>query len=126
MTIEEINDLFRQEFGAQEGKFTVLKIAPGDVEACADPDGAHAGVYVWWHSGKGALRVGRSLDNSRKRAFQHLQDNTGGIRAEVESDPGAMLLLFNVKDPKDLHWVAALEIFFETRLAPKIPSVRLG
>jgi hypothetical protein len=36
------------------------------------------------------------------------------------------LILFNAKQMKDRHWVAALEIFLELELKPLVSSGRLG
>ena len=44
----------------------------------------------------------------------------------LASDPQARLILFNVKDPMDNFWVAALEIYLERELNPEIASGRQG
>jgi hypothetical protein len=38
------------------------------------------------------------------------------------------MILYNLldKDKEDIHWVAALEIFFERNLNPEIASDRIG
>ncbi|HDD44297.1 MAG TPA: hypothetical protein ENG63_05495 [Candidatus Desulfofervidus auxilii] len=64
--------------------------------------------------------------NSRKRALEHIRDNTAGIMKEICENNDTILILFNVKDSKDIHWVVALEIFFERSINPLIKSDRLG
>jgi len=44
----------------------------------------------------------------------------------LASDSEARLILFNVKKPDDYFWVAALEVYLEKKLNPKIPAGRLG
>ncbi|MDH5729927.1 MAG: hypothetical protein OEZ58_13105 [Gammaproteobacteria bacterium] len=42
------------------------------------------------------------------------------------SDLETRLMLFNIIDPDANHWAAALEIYFEKRLHPKIKAKKLG
>jgi len=44
----------------------------------------------------------------------------------LKGDEGTRLLLFNVKESEDKHWIAALEVFFEEQLSPEVKSGRLG
>ena len=84
------------------------------------------GVYVFWHPSRGVIRVGRSFDNARKRALQHISANTGGVMSRLDSDPDARLILFSVKSPEDRFWIAALEVLFELRTSPEVKAGRLG
>jgi len=86
----------------------------------------HPGVYVWWHSVNGVIKVGRHFTNSRKRAIEHINANTGGKMRDFASDNNTKIILFNVIDKEKIHWVAALEVFFERVLSPEIKAARLG
>lgn len=83
-------------------------------------------VYIFFGIRRGVIRVGRSFDNSRKRALQHLRENTGGVMAELENDHNSRLILFNVKSSDDYFWVAALEVLLEKKLNPEVPAGRQG
>ena len=93
------------------------------------------GVYVFWQENR-VIKVGRSLANARKRAFEHFPADTGGEMRLLKNDPDARLLLFLMDEeathyddnrgPDNLHWVIALEDFFEQRLDPLVPSDRRG
>lgn len=93
---------------------------------------AKPGVYVFWkpdgESGD-VVKVGRHLINSRMRAFQHITmkecyDNFD--TRTLRNDNDARVLLFNVKDESDKHWVAAVEIFLEEKLLPLVSAKRKG
>lgn len=125
MTKQEIIALFEQEFSFVNGKFEIFEFALNDDKLHAyDFKLAMPGVYMYWKEGR-VLRVGRSYSNSRKRSLEHIQDNTGGIIQQLNKDPDTFIILFNLKeanDNKHLHWVAALEVYFELKLKPEIPS----
>lgn len=130
--INDIKNEFQREFDQIANKFEIIELQ-ADKALRADESleldakyVSHPGVYVWWSSEKGPLRVGRSLTNSRKRALEHIRDNTGKIMAQMANNPDTVLLLFNVKDPSDRHWVAAVEIFLEEKIKPLIKSLRKG
>lgn len=124
--IINIKHLFEKEFGSLSEKFVIIELQIDTASDSQLPYIANPGVYVYWHPRKGVIKVGRHLNNSRKRALEHIRDNTGGTMAELLADNTARLLLFNVRDEKDVHWVAALEVYFESTLQPKIRSERLG
>lgn len=126
MNTEAVRSLFKREFGQLAEKFTIFEVSVDQAKESREPDISHPGVYVWWHPDRKVVKVGRHLTNSRKRALEHLTDNTGGIMAALERDKATRLLLFNVKNLEDHHWVAALEIFFENKLHPAVASDRLG
>lgn len=126
MDITEIKNLFEKEFVALRNKFVIYDFSLADAENSKEQNISNPGVYVFWHPTRGVIKVGRHLENSRKRAFEHLRDNTGGVMTALRDDEGTRLLLFNVKKSEDKHWVAALEIYFEEQLSPEIRSRRLG
>ena len=129
LTLEEVWSRFHQEFKLLVSKFELYH---GDVrwaekaEISEQKFVANPGVYVWWHPKHGVLRVGVSMENSRKRALQHIAHDTGGKMKGLGSDPETKLLLFNIKDGKDSHWVIALEKYFEKSLEPEIKPKRYG
>ncbi|MFQ5330111.1 MAG: hypothetical protein ACE5D4_09020 [Thermodesulfobacteriota bacterium] len=125
-TIAKIENDFRSELGSIADKFEVFELSVADARTSDAQYVWHPGVYVWWHPSKGPVKVGRHLTNSRKRALEHIGANTGGVLASLGSDSSTKLLLFNVRNPEDRHWVAAIEIYFETVLDPSVPSDRLG
>ena len=139
--VNQVQESFEKEFHFIKDKFVVLDLlenqSPMELDAVRKLklpiDGEdmvwHPGVYVF--IGDGAVyRVGRSLDNSRKRVMEHLVDRTEfkGIGVwDIKDMADKAILLFNLKNPKeDIHWLAALEIFLEREFKPKIPSGRLG
>ena len=122
MTPADVKSLFADEFGSIKDKFEVYDLPLAEV---ADSQAEHVwkpGVYVFWTPSHNVIRVGRALDNARKRALMHLPADTGREMAALVDDADARLLLFNVKDERDRHWVAAIEVFFEQHLSPKIKS----
>ncbi|MFC1580074.1 hypothetical protein ACFL4N_04110 [Thermodesulfobacteriota bacterium] len=124
--IEEIKAKFKTEFGPIADKFHFYNFDLMDQKNYQGDFIWKPGVYVFWSPECSVIKVGRHLTNALKRALEHIRDDTGGEMRSLETDPSARLLLFNVKDTKDKHWVAALEIFFELNLKPKIQSGRLG
>lgn len=135
MQLQEIIEIFNSGFAPVSEKFVHIDVGVVDapnaeqnqVNRVVNVDHIwKPGVYVFWHPQRGVIRVGRSLDNSRKRALQHISSNTGGTMSCLASDPQARLILFNVKDPMDNFWVAALEIYLERELNPEIASGRQG
>lgn len=125
MQITTITDLFHQEFGSIANKFQVTDVALSEAKQSVEPYISNPGVYVFWRPGA-AIKVGRHLTNARKRALEHIRDNTAGLMAALVHDDSARLMLFSVKNPEDVHWVASLEIFFERRLGCQIRAARLG
>ena len=120
-TIDDIIKLFYDEFGPITDKLSFNEAKNSKEKYVSYP-----GVYVWYNLKKGPIKVGRHLVNSRKRALEHIRDNTAGIMKEICENNDTILILFNVKDSKDIHWVVALEIFFERSINPLIKSDRLG
>jgi len=125
-TIQDIIELFKKEFNFLSDKFFIYNIPLAEAKDSKAEHIWKPGVYVFWQPARGVIKVGRHLTNSRKRAFEHIRDDTGGKMRILDSDPSARLLLFNVINQDDFHWVAALEIFFEVELKPETNSERLG
>jgi len=125
-SFERVKYLFNREFGSIASRFKLFNLGLGEASSSKDPEIAKPGVYIFWSPSSNVIKVGRHLVNSRKRAFEHIRDNTGSEMAKLEEDDNARLFLFNIQYDEDLHWVAALEIFFERELHPSIKSKRLG
>ncbi|WP_157509051.1 hypothetical protein [Ferrimonas futtsuensis] len=119
-------EVFEREFQPIVDKFKYFEFSVEQAKSSSEDCVWHPGVYVWVSNCDGVLRVGRSLTNSRKRALEHIRDNTGGVMAEYGADAETRLCLFNVREPIDYHWVAALEIFLEKSLEPKLKAGRQG
>ncbi|WP_156102275.1 hypothetical protein [Muricauda sp. MAR_2010_75] len=128
MTIQEVEEIFITEFQAVFDRFTIIE---EDVLSLASSNKDyiyHPGVYVFFLNGK-VIKVGRHLTNSRKRALEHIRDNTrneGFEMGDLNRNIGVKILLFNLKDANDYHWAASVEMYLETKLDPVIKSKRLG
>ncbi len=125
MDTSQIRQAFEREFGNLAAKFQLLELHGLAAASDADPRAARPGVYVHWKAGT-VIRVGRSLSDARRRALEHIRDDTGRSMAALKDDPDARLLLFTVERDDDCHWIAALELFFERSLKPLIPPKRRG
>lgn len=126
MDRDQIKEMFIVEFAFLQDKFVIFDL---NIEEARESNAEHIwkpGVYVFWHPKRGVIKIGRHLTNARKRAFEHLRDNTGGTMSKLLGDSETRLLLFTVKNDNDKHWPAALEIYFEERLKPEIKANRLG
>lgn len=123
MSPEQIIERFRAEFGGLAELFNVIILSYAEAASISDPLVTRPGVYVHFDRG-GVVKVGRSFSNARKRALEHVRDNTGGSMASLGSDASDRLVLFTVAE--DLHWVAALEVYFERTLNPSVRSRRLA
>jgi hypothetical protein len=88
------------------------------------------GNYLFWRNGE-VIRVGRALDNARKRALVYLNDTPkikevyDYIQLDLEN---TYLILFSFKEERDRHWAAALEIYFDEHeeIKPVKRSKKLG
>lgn len=137
---QQIIDAFEIEFGAIRNKFEILDLlsnnSPMDYETINHiklPSEEynivyHPGVYAF--IGNGTLyRVGVSMKNSRERVMQHLDactEKDGYNIWDINKYPDKSILLFNVKDKSDRHWLLSLEAFFEAKFQPKIKAGRIG
>ena len=130
MQIEKIKELFLKEFEPHKEKFNIYELTLKNAKESKDEKLCRPGVYVFWHPNRNVIKVGRHIVNSRKRALEHIRDNTGKKMNGLDDDTRIVLFNLNrnsVSQPyEDLHWVFALEVFFELKLAPEIPSKRLG
>jgi hypothetical protein len=88
----------------------------------------HPGVYMF--IGNNSLyRVGVSMENSRKRVLQHLEDWTNnGTHSiwDIDNYEDKSVLLFNVKNIDKKYWLLAIEAFFEMNFSPLIKAKRIG
>lgn len=132
--IDEIIEIFNTEFKPIKDKFEIIKVLNGKPFSRKNVLNAnqnfiyYPGVYVFYGDNK-VWKVGRHLTNSRMRAIQHIDANTRNENysiKELEKVSDAEIILFNVKQIEDKHWIAAVEIFLERKLNPKIPSKRTG
>ena len=123
MSTETVIEHFREEFGRLTDLFAVFTLTYDDAAQTADPLVARPGVYVH-HSRGEVVKVGRSFTNARKRALEHIRDDTGGRMANLGSHDSDRLILFTIDDA--LHWVSALEVYLELKSDPAIKSRRLG
>ena len=126
---EHVKLIFRNEFSCIEQKFNIISMSINEAFESKNELVAHPGVYVFWHEGK-IIKVGRHLINSRKRALEHIRDNTKNevfqMNALKTCSEECGLTLINCIDKKDYHWAAAIEVFLENVLDPVIRSKRTG
>lgn len=122
----EIQEVFDTEYSRLKNRFIIRRLS---VEAAWDNSEVEInrpGVYVFW-SGEEVIKVGKSQSNSKSRACEHLDP-----KKSSDSDMIALghreteLILFNVKNDKDIHWILGLEYYFEKHLNPRIYSSRNG
>ena len=122
--VAHVRRVFEREFWPVAGKFAFLALAAEEARASDSPLVWRPGVYVWT-DGKRVYKVGRHLTNARKRAFEHVQDDTDGQLKAVGEGTNAVLILLTV-DSEDRHWAAALGIYLEEKLKPLVRSKREG
>ena len=80
MSPDSVIERFRDEFGDLANTFHVVTLSYSDAAETTDPLVARPGVYV--HFGlEGVVKVGRSFSNARKRALEHVRDDTGSRMA---------------------------------------------
>jgi len=129
LSISDVKAIFEREFAALGPKFNVLALSVAEAEHEAAPSVNAPGVYVHWHPERGVLKVGKSQKNSKARAFQHFQSGPEWYVSQMrqlKEHPSYQLLLFNVRERSDLHWVLSLEAYLERELHPAFPSFRNG
>ena len=116
---------FEREFALVMHKFDFVVVNGVEAaETSSDYRVTRPGVYVWVE-GERVVKVGRHLVNARKRALEHIRDDTAGQMARLRSAAGVKLVLLTV-DPDDWHWAGTAEMYMERRLDPSIPSGRAG
>lgn len=119
----ELMDLLANGQAMDYNEFENLKLPSDDYNIVW-----HPGVYLF--IGNNSLyRVGVSMKNSRARVMEHLDNCTSdGKHAiwDIDKYDDKAILLFNVKDLADRHWLLSLEAFFETKFSPLIKAKRVG
>jgi|SRR5680860_82463 len=127
MTQQDIQDIFNSEFEPLLDKFTIIEEYLSNLAQSTNEFIYHPGVYVFFLETE-VIKVGRSLTNSRKRALEHIKDNTKNEAFEMNSlqKMEAKVMLFNLKNADDYHWLGSVEMYLERRLNPVIKSGRKG
>lgn len=137
---QQIIDAFASEFGFVKDKFLLIDLlannSPMDYETIQYLKLPSDDYNIVWHPGVYAFignnelyRVGVSMRNSRARVMEHLAAETsmdGHCVWDIDQYSDKSILLFNVKNPVDRHWLLALEAFLETKFQPKIKAGRIG
>ncbi|MCU4173921.1 hypothetical protein [Carboxylicivirga sp. N1Y90] len=137
---QQIINAFTSEFGFMQDKFEILDLlsngSPMDYKTIEYLKLPSEDINIVWHPGvyvfignNVAYRVGVSMNNSRARVMQHLDVRTqkdGYCVWDINQYEDKSILLFNVKNKVDKHWLLALEVFLETKFQPKIKAGRIG
>lgn len=137
---QQIVDAFELEFGFIKYKFEIIDLlannSPMDYETIEYLKLPSDEYNIVWHPGVYAFignnelyRVGVSMRNSRRRVMEHLDAGTskdGFCVWDIDKHSDKSILLFNVKEKADRHWLLALEAFIETNFEPKIKAGRIG
>ena len=137
---QEVINAFVSEFGFIKDKFELIELLENNsamdyktIEYLKLPSKDnnivwHPGVYVFIGNNE-LYRVGVSMRNSRSRVMEHLKAETskdGYCIWDINKYQDKSILLFNVKDVSDKHFLLALEAFLETKFQPKIKAGRIG
>jgi hypothetical protein len=114
ISFEWIKEKFETEFSHCADKFELFKLSYSNL----GNNGKYhfPGVYIFLDNGK-PIKVGKHNINSLKRAKEHIRDDTAGKMKQLGDNPSLELILINLKNENSgLHWVYALEIYFERLL----------
>lgn len=137
---QEVINAFESEFEFIKDKFELIELLENNsamdfktIEYLKLPSKDnnivwHPGVYVFIGNNE-LYRVGVSMRNSRSRVMEHLKAETskdGYCIWDINKYQDKSILLFNVKDVSDKHFLLALEAFLETKFQPKIKAGRIG
>ena len=128
-SIQNIKEMFRNEFSPIDEKFTVKELEINDAMNNGEDAVNKPGIYVFWSPEHGVIKVGKSQSNSKKRALEHIRDNTHNNTIHMNTLPDnkdAKLVLFNITNNDDLHWLLSLEAYMELNAKPAIPAGRVG
>lgn len=126
---DEVISLFECEFGFVKERFVVRNISLHEAKTNQETSVNSPGIYVHWLNDLGVIKVGKSQSNSKKRALEHIKDNTKNNDFEMrllDTDKGARLILFNILDKTNVHWLLSLEAFMDWNSNPVIQSDRIG
>jgi len=138
--IEKVKKLVLDEFGHIIDKIEFLDLLENGKELDYDhietlklPNDSynivwHPGVYVFLGNNQ-IYRVGVSVKNSRARVLQHIYEGTRGNGHEVcdiNNFADRAILLINVKNLEDRHWLLSIEMYLEEKLEPLIRAKRNG
>lgn len=129
MNIQEVKEVYSTEFGSIARKFEVIHLKINSAMNAENQMANRPGVYLFWHPKHEVVVVGKHQTNSKKRALEHVRDNTRNEHVQMgdlKDDPELDLFLFNVIENRDKHWVLALEAFFEWNINPIIKAHRMG
>jgi hypothetical protein len=137
---QQIIVAFESEFGFIKDKFELIDLlannSPMDyktIEYLKLPSEDynivwHPGVYIFIGNNE-LYRVGVSMRNSRARVMEHIvaQTSKDGICIlDIDKYSDKSILLINIKNQQDRHWLLALEVFLETKFQAKIKARRIG
>jgi len=76
LSIPEIKEKFSSEFSILKSKFTIIELSISEALNNGTKEVNMPGIYVYWHPAHGVIKVGKSQSNSKKRALEHIRDNT--------------------------------------------------
>jgi hypothetical protein len=140
MIKQQVMSAFRNEFNFVQDKFEIMDLLDNNSEMDYDtidllklptPDYNivwHPGVYLFLGNNS-VYRVGVSMTNSRARVMKHLDACTadnGYCIWDIDKYKDKSILLFNVKEKINSHWLLALETYFENEFKPLIRAKRIG
>ena len=98
MSLENyIHEVVSTEFGQINEKFQRHTINVAAARQDKTLWAALLGVYIFLKD-ELAIKIGRSLTNSRKRALQYIDANTADEMALLEGDESAQIILFNINN----------------------------
>jgi len=129
ISLSEVKNKFSNEFSSLESKFNVIELPINNALNNGAEEVNRPGIYVFWHPENGVIKVGKSQSNSKKRALEHIRDNTHNSDINMNTLPNkkeTILLLFNIINNNDLHWLLSLEAFMELKTSPAIKAGRVG
>ena len=129
LALSEVRDMFSNEFSTLKLKFNLFELSIDNAQKNRDKEVNNPGVYVYWHPAHGVIKVGKSQSNSKKRALEHIGDNTHNSEINMNmlpEDKETKILLFNINNDSDLHWILSLEAFMEWHTSPAIKAGRIG
>lgn len=119
---EQIIDAFELEFEFIKDKFEIIDLlsnnSPMDYETIEYLKLPTDDYNIVWHPGvytfignNSLYRVGVSMHNSRARVMQHLDACTaknGFCVWDIDNFPDKSIVLFNIKNKTDKHWLATI------------------